>query len=500
MGLHCLLSVPDWNIGMIQQTIPMTAEINHMSMINPPILVHPIMAQYQQYVPVYQETPQPEEEKKKDGFVLYLCKDDFQPIQEYETDLLKNFLIQQLIKVTETSQGWAPDFTLNNKINSYRHEVLTRDERSQDWLLGLDFSEFKDFNVLVYTTEELWYERAAIWLPGHSRSKHIEPLVKLKLQNKKLEGVNIGKWKTVKKIVTAKGTRLYVDMPPSSARALEKYKMLLSYELQKVNVFLKAVAIDKDAFDAGLNETSLPEVPTSASTPMPSVGQHPDLIKMALKGNKPFSLPLARKLKDIILYKLFKYHELNGSSRTDFVKYGCCQGGFFGIVPENEESKRWLCELDMGKIHRQPVIIVGADGIKTKYFKMIMNIPKDINLNAALACERIRHSNQGVKGLNFSLWKNPKIITNTQRGKNVAQLEVDMDLETVETLSSLNFQLDYIAKGTHCGNLTVKSGYSMEKIREIIAKYKAEMRDTYDVANMDISTDSDNDDDVVCLD
>lgn len=485
------LLVPDWHIGLMQ---PNLTTVCDMSMINAPLMAP---NNYQQYLMpnTYDERSQFNEENIKDG-VLYLCKDNFQPILEHETQLIKDFLIQKLITVTESLQGWAPEFTLNKQNSDCRHEVVTRDERSKNWLFSIDFSEFKHFNVLVYNTEELWYERAAIWLPGHSRSRNFDPLKKLKLQNKHLDGVNIGKWKAVKQIVTVKGTRLYVDMPPSSARALEEYKMLLSYELQKVNVFLKAVAVDKNAFDAGLNEKSLTNFVPGAATSMPSVGQHPDLVKMALKGNKPFTLPMARKLKDIILYKLFKYHELGGRGKTDFIKYGFCQGGFFGIIPENEESKKWLYSLDMGRIQNQQVIIMGADGMKTKYFKMRISMPRDHNLNAALACERIRHSNRGVKGLNFSLWINQVLVNDPKRMKTF--LELDMDLESVETLMKLKFQLDYIAKGTSYGTLTVTSEYSITKLQELIAKHKEEMSDSYDVSNMELATDSD--DEIICLD
>ncbi|XP_050357880.1 uncharacterized protein LOC126778418 isoform X4 [Nymphalis io] len=482
--------IPDWNVGMMSLNVATNPGI----FMNSPFMM-PVPAQFQ-FVPTYQEVPQPIfEENKKDGYSLYLCKDNFQPIEEFETDKLKEFLIQQLIKVTETCEGWAPDFTLNKQNSTYRHEVITRDERSRDWLLGLDFSDFKKFNVLVYTTEELWYERAAIWLPGHSRCRNIDPLSKLKLQNKKLEGVNIGKWKFVKKIVTDKGTRVYVDMPPSSARALEKHKMMLSYELQKVNVFLKAVAIDKDAFDAGLNEASLKVVPLSSNCPMPSLGYDPNIVKIAAKGNKPLSVVTARKIKDIIIFKLFKYHQLNGKSRTDFVKYGFCQPGYLGILPENEESRKWITSIDLGKMNRQLLVIVGADDNKTVYFKMNVFIPRDYAVNTALVYERLRHSNRGVKGVNFSMWKNQKIVRNN--GK--ALFQVEMDLESVETISKMNYQLDYVADGHDIKSVTVDAEYSRSRVEEMITKYRAEMSDTYDVANMELES-SDSDDKVICLD
>nr|XP_026483955.1 uncharacterized protein LOC113391994 isoform X2 [Vanessa tameamea] len=481
--------IPDWNVGM------MSVDVTNPGIFMNSSLMMPFPAQYQ-FMPTYQEAPQPIfEENKKEGYSLYLCKDDFQPIVEYETDKLKDFLIQQLIKVTETCEGWAPDFTLNKQNSTYRNEVITRDERSRDWLLSLDFSDFTEFNVLVYTTEELWYERAAIWLPGHSRCRNIEPLSKLKLQNKKLEGVNIGKWKFVKKIVTDKGTRVYVDMPPSSARALEKHKMMLSYELQKVNVFLKAVAIDKDAFDAGLNESSLKVLPLSANCPMPSLGHDPNIVRIAAKGNKPLSLITARKIKDLIIFRLFKYHQLEGKSRTDFVKYGFCQPGYLGILPENEESRKWISSIDLGKINRQLLVVIGADENKTIYFKMNIFIPREYAVNTALVYERLRHSNQGVKGVNFNLWKNQKIVKSNAK----VIFQVDMDLESVETISKMNYQLDYVADGHDIKCVTVDAEFSRSKVEEMIAKYRAEMTDTYDVENMELAS-SDSEDEVICLD
>ncbi|CAH2239736.1 jg6803 [Pararge aegeria aegeria] len=372
--------------------------------------------------------------------------------------------------------------------------MITRDERSRDWLLSLNFKEFKLFNVLVYTTEELWYERAAVWLPGHSRYRNIDPLTKLKLQNKRLEGVIIGKWKFVKKIVNEKGTRIYVDMPPSSARALEKYKMQLSYELQKVNVFLKAIAIDKQAFDAGLNCRSINFRPTPNLTPMPCIaGNDKDIVRIAFKGNKPLSLVLARKVRDTIIYKMYKYHELEGKSRTDFVKYGFSQPGYFCLLPENPESRKWICDLDLGKINRIPLIIVGQDEVKNKYFNMSVFLP--VEMQTKHSFERLKHSNQGVKGINFSLWKNQRVDKDEKRKLTV--FNVDMDLESVETIIKMKYKLDYVIENRDYIAL-VESNLPRSKLEESIAKYKSELSDKYDVANMDIASDSD--EEIVFLD
>ncbi|XP_037293562.1 uncharacterized protein LOC115450870 isoform X2 [Manduca sexta] len=433
-----------------------------------------------------------------DEHKLFLCKDDFEPFTDVQAQLLKSFLISQIVKVTETSQGWAPDLTLKGINTIQRYEISSRDEASKDWLVNLDFSDFKLFRVLVYTDEELWYERAAIWLPGHSRCRSIEPLDKLKLQNRKLEGVNIGKWKFVKKVVNMKGTRLYVDMPPSSTCALEKHKMMLSYELQKVNVILKAVAVDKDAFDAGLKEVSMnPMMLTTAiqNAPMPSLSHDPGAVQLTLKGNKTISIDEARKLKECIIYHLFRYLQSGGTSRVDFVKYGSLPPNHFGVVPENPESKRWLLSTQFGKVNRSLIVVVGGDESNVKYFRMYMHLPVECPLNANLAIERLRRSNQGVKGINFNLWKALNRMTTLEKKKHT--LDVKIDLESVETLRTLNFQLDYVDDKNNQQIVMVNSRHTSQQLHDMIKAYRDEMRDSYDIANMDLGS---SDEDVICLD
>lgn len=435
-----------------------------------------------------------------EGHNLYLCQDDFEPFSSIQAEYLKNFLFNEIVKVTEISNGWAPDITLKGLQSMYRYELSTMDERSKDWVLNLDFSEFKYFNVLVYTKEQLWYERAAIWLPGHSRSRALEPLDKLKMQNNELEGVNIGKWKFVKKIVTVKGTRLYVDMPPSSARALEKNKMMLSYELQKVNVFLKAVAVDKDAFDAGLKEASItdPSLLTSAvqNSPMPTLNANsePGIVKIGLNGRKSLTVEQARKIKEVVVYHLVKYLQLNGASKTDFIKFGFLPPNFIGVLPENPESKKWLMSRSFGKMARTTIVVFGDDNDNTKYFKMFAIIPHEYHSSMTLAFERLKQSNQGIKGIHFNLWK--PINLTSERKK--AQLEIDIDLESIETISKMKYRLDYVGEyGIQVVNF--HSEYSFSKLEERIKKFKMEQVDSYDVANMDLDSDDSDKDDVVCI-
>ncbi|KAJ2943082.1 hypothetical protein O0L34_g18772 [Tuta absoluta] len=442
--------------------------------------------------------------KQDEGYNLYLCKDDFAPYSSIQAEYLKKFLVAELIKASQSGQDWSPDFTLKGLQSVFRYEVETRDEATKQWLIEMDFSEFKLFNVLVYSKEELWYERAAVWLPGHSRCRNIEPLEKLRLQNSGLEGVNIGKWKLVKKVVTAKGTRIYVDMPPSSARALEKYKMVLSYELQKVNVFLKAVAVDKEAFDAGLRENAVTNdtviADAAQNSIMPSIGNDPKIVNITLKGNKSITVQQARKIKEMLIYHIFKHHQsLPSGLRTDFVKFGYSLPGYLGVVPENAETKKWLMGINIGKLNKHPVVVLGVDETNTKYIKLSVTLSRDDNSRSkALIFERLKQSNQGVKGLNFSKWK--ALMVRTPRDTHRPVLDIEMDLESVETIiNELNYTLDYVGDRHEQRVVQVKYEHSEKRLLELINKLKSEMDDSYDVANMEIASSDENDDDIVFM-
>lgn len=466
--------------------------------------IQPVVDVQQPVVPVQDFAPPlfTEEEDKKEGFKLYLCRDDFERISPSEADFLKEFLISKMFLGTGEYQGWSPDFTFKGLQSLYRYEVVTKDEWSKNWLLNLDFTEFEQFSVLVYTQEELWYERAAIWLHGHSRVENIEPFEKLKLQNTKLDGININKWKFVKKIVNDKGTRLYVDMPPSSARALEAHGMKLSYELQQVNVFPKAIAVDKNSFDAGLKDISIadPSVIAKAikNSPMPVLANDVSLVKITLKGCKNLNLVLARKIKEVLIYHLFQYHRQNGSSRTDFDKFGFLQPNYFAVLPSNQESRRWLMSCNLPKVDQQIVTIVGAEETNTRYVTMNVTVPFEKYLRSGHLIEKLKHSNQGVKNINFGFWKST--LTNTVDRSKLAY-EVDVDMESLETLDSMGYQLDYVdTNGLH--TLSFTSKYSQSELKELIKKYKAEMMDSYDVANMDLDSDASecSGNNVICLD
>ncbi|XP_063898414.1 uncharacterized protein LOC110371424 isoform X2 [Helicoverpa armigera] len=486
---------PSMNPAIVPMMVPAPFMNPYDNLPQTPVFAAPEPPLYPQQM---QQQP-PEPSSRDEPHKLYLCKDDFDQISVMQADMLKDFLISQMFNQTEVSQGWAPDLTLKGLQSSHRYEILTTDESTRDWIINLDFSQFKPFNVIVYTKEELWYERAAVWLPGHSRSRNIEPLEKLKLQNRRLEGVNISKWKFVKKIVTNKGTRLYVDMPVASARAIEKNKLMLSYELQKVNVFLKAVAVDKDAFDAGLKEPSVVDVGEISAavqnSPMPSLTYDPSLVKITLKGCKSLTLMQARKIKECLIYHLFRYHQQSGISRTDFLKYGFFPPNCFGVVPQNPESKKWLLSQYLGKVNRQAVVVLGGEDENTRFFKMTVVVPNEHQINPAVVAERLKQSNQGVKGINFNIWKPLKIVPDRKKAK----LDLDIDLESLETLSKMQYQLDYVDHENTSHTVYFRSEYSQSRLEDMINKYKAEMEDSYDIANMDLDSDFDGDD-VICLD
>ncbi|XP_059045731.1 uncharacterized protein LOC131841431 [Achroia grisella] len=499
------------NVGFTNPTINMeyvcplpVPPIDDVNTVMVPGYTFDTASQEQMYV--YQSSVQSFEdikpiEQEDDGFHLYLCKDDFEPLFDTDTEKLKQFVVSKIFNVTETSDGWAPNFMFKGLQSHHRYELITGDPQSKEWLLTLDFSDFTRFNVLVYTNEELWYERAAIWLPGHSRYRFEEPFIKLQLQNRKTEKLNIGKWKLVKKILNIKGTRLYVDMPPSSARLIEQDKLMLSYELHKVSVLLRASAVDKDAFDAGLIEQSVlskEDIRSAiANSPMPSLNQNdPNIIKIELKGSKTLTLQQGRKIKDMVIYNMFKYHEDGGGSRTDFEKYGFCTPNHFGVIPANSESKKWLLSRNIGKLNRQPVVVVGGDDRNTKYFTMYVTVPFESNKCMSLIAKRLKQSNQGVKNLNFSMWKPKQFISL----KNKSQLEVEIDMESVETIIKMKFALDYLLgdRSTITHTAYFQPKMSKEKLLDTIKKYKSEQMDSYDVANMELDTESDSDE-VECL-
>lgn len=443
--------------------------------------------------------------ESKGHYNLYLCHEDFQPFTLKQADEIKQFLFSKIVEVTETTRGWAPDITIKGLNSLYRYELQTNDPRSRDWLLSLNFSDFDTFEVVIYTKEELWYERAAIWLPGHSKSS-LDPLKKLKLQNKHMIDVSIGKWKLVKKVVNEKGTRLFVDMPPACARALEKYKMMLSYELQKVNVFLRASAVDKDAFDLCMREFSITDktVPykSAQDATFPVIHNDPTSVKITLRGSQMMSIEEARKIKEVIIYNIFRYHKANGNLRTDFVRYGFCQPNYLAIVPENNDSKKWLLSRNLGKLKNSKIVIVGADEDETKMFTMKIVVDSGFSNQAAKILERLKSSNKGVKGINFNMWKVyplSRVIDD-----RLVSIEVKVDLESLETLKSMKYQLDYVTDKNKTEVVTIKSTMSLNRLEEELKKYKAEMLDSYDVANMELDSDDENNDQkdnkIICLD
>ncbi|CAH2061908.1 unnamed protein product, partial [Iphiclides podalirius] len=457
---HPLVNTNNWNFD-IQ---PPPALFEKKPLLPTPTMMVPIPYASSEPVlnPIF--VPQPHE-----GHYLFLCKDNFQAFNDTQAGVQ----------------------------NKTHYEVWTRDEQSKEWLMNLNFKDFPYFKVLIYTAEERWYERAAIWLPGHPRKQNPPPLVKLKLQNRALANVNVDKWKLVKQIVTAKGTRLYVDMPPSSARALERQGMSLSYELQKVHVFLKAVAVDKDAFDAGLAEKSITFIPDlqKQNSSMPAIDmQEASVIKLCLAGST-VTLTTACKIKDALINNIYKYLQTGGTCKTDFTRYGFSKPGYFCVVPENEETRAWVNTVDFGRINGQCVTVWSADEDNARYFTMFISVPYESHLTPKTLLQKLKLSNRGVKGLKFHMWKNGHVYPSNMF--KTVNYRVDVDIESVETLFKMKFTLDYLVNGSN-ETVYIKPEDSMSRLKDIIGKFRAEARDSLDVTNMDISTSDE--DEVVCLD
>lgn len=491
LNLHSLHSAPQFNLPPPLTVIPTLHSL--------PPLKTPFEIPYYQLPPntgIYQpvETPNfsitepkldlPVEEDEV-GYTLYICKDDFEPITKQESNELREYLVSKIFEVTSKSNGgWAPNFTLKGMQSLHRYEVYTDDEKSKDWLCALDLNFLMLFSYVVYTKEEMWYERAAIWLPGHSTC-HIEPLRKLALQNKHIQGVEIGKWKLVRKIVTFKGTRVYVDMPPASARALEKHKMMLSYELQKVNVFLKAVAVDKDAYDSGMRELSITDpadlVKAIQNSPMPVLPHDPKMVKICLKGNKLITADQAKQIKNMVIHKIFKYHqEPPAKLKTDFEKYGFSLPGYFTILPENSDSRSWLLRLNIGKLKKHEVVVFDEEA-STKYLKVSITVPGAEQSEKVLT--KLKFSNKGVKGLNFAKWK----VSKYRIEGNFVKMSLDLDLDSFEALQKLNYSLDY-------NNRRIAVRHTYTHVKAMISKMRAEKHDNLEVANMDLASDDDDKD------
>ncbi|XP_013145570.1 PREDICTED: uncharacterized protein LOC106108833 [Papilio polytes] len=442
-------------------------------------------------------TPNIQEDWAQEGYCLYLCKDNFEAFNDKQGQYLKDFIVKSIIEASETSNdSWTPDLTLRGVQKDTRYVVWTSDELSRNWLLKLDFSKFSYFNVIIYTSEDYVDERAAIWLPGHTKTRGMPPLKKLVMQNRHLSNVNIQTWKLVREIVIEKGTRLYVDMPPSSARALEKHKMTLSYELQKVQVFLRAVAIDTDAFDAGLEEISS-AVSTNLyqkNAPMPAIdSEAPHVIKLCLD-NTPVSVSTARKIKEELISQMYKYIKDGGKSRMDFLKYGYCKPGYFCVIPENTETAKWVKTQRMRRFNNHMITVCEAEKVSVKYITMTCLLPYDQTLTPKKVVENFKMSNRGVKGLKFNLWKNGRVFTTKNNTKTLYR--ADVDLESVDTLMKLNFSLDYSKDNRKSETVIMKYHYKVPNLKDMIKRFKEETTDTLRVTNMEISSE---DEDIICL-
>ncbi|XP_045540773.1 uncharacterized protein LOC123722568 [Papilio machaon] len=484
--------IPDWDIrGMAT-----AQEFDQASVMAPVLPMVPMM--FPMIMAPVEPTPNIQEDWVEEGYCLYLCKDNFETFIDKQVQYLKEFIVKSIIDATETSNdGWTPDLTLRGVQNEIQYVVWTRDELSKNWLLKLDFSKFGYFNVIIYTSQDFANERAAIWLPGHPKKRSIPPLKKLIMQNKHLDNVNIQTWKLVREIIIEKGTRLYVDMPPSSSRALEKYNMSLSYELQKVQVFLRAIAIDKDAFDAGLKEISA--IGSSnlyqKNAPMPAIdAEAPNVIKLCLD-NTPVSVSTARKIKEELILQIYKHIKDGGQSKIDFLKYGYCKPGYFCVIPENTETAKWVKSIRMRKFNNHTITVCDAEKVSVKYITMTCLLPYEQCLTPKKVIEKFKICNGGVRGLKFNLWKNGLVFSTKNNTKMCYR--ADVDLESVESLIKLNFCLDYSKDRSKNETVHMKCHYKVKNLKDMIKQFKEETTDTTHVINMDISSEEE---DVICLD
>lgn len=415
---------------------------------------------------------------------LYLCKKDFSAILNDEVILLKDFLVSQIFETT-TSTGWAPTLSMKGLQSAFRYQVIAEDDLSREWLLNFDFSSFRTFDVVVYSNEEPLYKRAAIWLPGHSTTYlHNEPLKKLQMQNRHLVGVNINQWILIQKIITQKGIRIYVDMPSSSARALAKYNMLLSYELQKVNVFLRSVAVDKETFDCGLQELSLSEIPHDISdTPLPTLHYEPGVIRLCQIDDKLLTAQNAQKVKELLILRIYNYYENErGKGRTDFIKFGFCQPGYFAVLPENKETVDWLLSIEIGHISNGKIVVCSKDrnNNKTLKFECTLSHPKG-EVQPEVILERLNRWNKQHKGLNILTWNVHSISHNNK----MVKMGVTVDFKSAVLLQKLGYKLKYYKE-------KIKFNHQYKNIGEMLNQRSHESEDIYDVANMEM--DSENED------
>lgn len=427
---------------------------------------------------------------------LCLCKIDFSPFSDNEAAEVRKFLVSQIFKTSVSrNKSWAPSITIKGIQTRCRFQVLAENEASKQWLLKFNFSKFPLFDIMLYTKEELWYERAAIWLPGISRAQHIEPLVKLKLQNKCLEGVNLDKWKLVKTIVTTKGIRIYVDIPPSSRQALEKYNMLLSYELVKVTVYMKSATVDSVAFNAGLQQPSV-DIKTLQEAmedeQMPIIKNDLKVVRIGMRNVNQYTIEQVKQIKSKLVNYMFRFHQNDkGRTKTDFVKYGFCPPGFFAVLPENKETEKWLTAHKFGTIGKNEIVALSAEVTNDRFIRLTAMVPYHFSnfpkFYPHVVLELLHKYNKEIKNLFIGKWKIIEAVA-SREGKEY-RIVLDVDLESLKTLSlqrrpfMLRFEYGF-------RSFEVKFERDHDDIAKVIKQLENETKDSYVVTNMELDSDN----------
>lgn len=420
---------------------------------------------------------------------LSLCKIDFSPFTKSEVDHIRDFVVGRIFEASASGDsGWSPTVTFKGLQTNCRYELVAEDEMSYKWLMDVDFTRFKSFGVIPYTKDELWFERASILLKD-SCHWQLEPFQKLKLQNKFLEGVNIGKWKLVKQIVSFKGIQIYVDIPPSSKVALEKYNMQLSYEFQKVTVLMKTSAIDPAKFDAGLYSSdglSMQQYASLLQNASLPIMTDEGMMRLSLE-DSTCNITQAKRIKDKILQTLYDYLMYNKVvCKTDFVKCGYSPPGHLVILPENKMSRNWFNYRFFGIVSGRRIVLVEDENDEVQLLRVTADIPSLLtrrSYNPAEILKIVANATVGMR-INVDRWKVVDAVY-PESNNSMLVIKLDIDAESVRTLHRRDFGLGFNVGNQKC---YIKFRHDCPNIKRFLSRCGLD-DDSYVVTNMDLDSD-----------
>ncbi|GBP25670.1 hypothetical protein EVAR_12147_1 [Eumeta japonica] len=188
----------------------------------------------------------------------------------------------------------------------------------------------------------------------------------------------------------------------------------------------------------------------------------------------------------MILFHLYEYHQQNVTgfcSRTDFLKYGFCLPGYLGIFPENIESALWLKRLDIGKLNRQELICFGGETDHRNSMRLTMCLKSAHSAtDQETVLKNLEICNRRVDRLNVRGWT----VSSYKDVGNGIRMNIEMDVDSAKALSDNKFELEYI----DCDALFT---HEYDDIDALINSRKAEQTDIYDVTNMELASDDDDD-------